>query len=216
VKPRLLDLFCGAGGAAMGYHRAGFEVVGVDIQPQPHYPFEFHQADAMTYPLDGFDAIHASPPCQAYSVLRRFTDGSYPALIEPVRERLKASGVPWVIENVVGAPLLNPVRLCGSSFGLRVWRHRLFEMTDPPTLVPTCSHYFHGLPLDVTGTGGPSRKPRVTPGGGLSRKPRDLAEARAAMGIDWMTRQELAEAVPPAFTEWIGHRLLAAIEDRAA
>lgn len=211
-KPRLLDLFCGAGGAAMGYHRAGFEVVGVDIKPQPHYPFEFHQADAMTWPLDGFDVIHASPPCQAYSTLRGFTDGSYPRLIGPTRDRLLPLGLPWVIENVVGSDLVAPIRLCGSSFGLRVWRHRLFEMSDPPVLVPTCSHYFHPEPLDVTGTGGPSSKPRTAPGGGLSRKPRSMAEAGAAMGIDWMTRPEISEAIPPAYTEWIGRQLLLAIQ----
>ena len=112
---RLLDLFCGAGGAAMGYHRAGFEVVGIDIAPQPNYPFEFVQADAMEFPLDGFDAIHASPPCQAYTAL---ATGKHPRLIEPMRERLASSGVPWVIENVVGAPLRQPVLLCGSMFGL--------------------------------------------------------------------------------------------------
>src|SRR3989304_1640190 len=106
-KPRLLDLFCGAGGAAMGYHRAGFEVVGVDINPQKHYPFEFHQADAMTYPLDGFDAIHASPPCQHYSVTKSAPncDGSkHPDLLPSTRARLLKQKAPWVVENVVGAP----------------------------------------------------------------------------------------------------------------
>ena len=202
----MLDLFCGAGGAAVGYARAGFDVVGVDIASQPHFPFEFHQADALTYPLDGFDVIHASPPCQAYSTLRGFTDGAYPRLIEPVRERL--IGRTYVIENVVGAPLHSPIRLCGSSFGLGVWRHRLFEMSDPPALVPPCSHYHHPLPIDVTGTGGISNRPRTAPGGGLSRKPRNLAEAGRVMGIDWMTRAELAEAIPPAYAEWIGAQIL--------
>ena len=118
-RRRLLDLFCGAGGAAVGYHRAGFDVVGVDIEPQPRYPFEFHQADAMTFPLDGFDVIHASPPCQAYTDLRRARAAST-ALIEPVRERSRF-GVPYVIENVEGAPLLDPIVLCGTMFpGLRV------------------------------------------------------------------------------------------------
>ena len=215
MRPRLLDLFCGAGGAAMGYHRAGFDVVGVDINPQPHYPFEFHQADAMTYPLDGFDAIHASPPCQAYSSLHGFNATEFPRLIDPTRNRLLAADVPYVIENVVGAPLIAPVRLCGSSFGLRVWRHRLFEMTNPPAIVPPCSHHEFPRPIDVTGTGGASGRPRTTPGGGLSRKPRNLAEARDAMGIDWMTRRELREAIPPAMTEWLGPFLLAAIEAAA-
>src|SRR4030043_482980 len=98
-RPRLLDLYCKAGGAAMGYHWAGFEVVGVDIEPQPHFPFEFHQADALTYPLDGFDAYHASPPCQGYSVCTpEHTKGNWPKLINPIRERLKATGKPYVIE----------------------------------------------------------------------------------------------------------------------
>ena len=221
MKPRLLDVFCGAGGAAMGYARAGFEVVGVDINPQPHYPFEFIKADAMAFNADWryafqFDAIHASPPCQAYSALHGLTKRNRPSLIEPVRELLQATGLPYVIENVVGAPLANPIRLCGSSFGLRVWRHRLFEMSDPPALVPTCSHFHHPKPLDVTGTGGPSSKPRSAPGGGISRKPSSMAEAGAAMGIDWMTRRELTEAIPPAYTEWIGRHLLASIQRSAA
>lgn len=215
MRPLLLDLFCGAGGAGKGYHDAGFDVVGVDIAPQPNYPFEFYQWDALTFPLDGFDAIHASPPCQSYSALSGLTTRDYPALIEPVRERLLAAGVPYVIENVIGAPLLAPIRLCGSSFGLRVWRHRLFEMSCPPAMVPPCSHEQHPEPLDVTGTGGPSSKPRTTPGGGLSRKPRGLEEAREAMGIDWMRRHELAEAVPPAMTEWIGAYLMAEVNARA-
>jgi DNA (cytosine-5)-methyltransferase 1 len=210
---RLLDLFCGAGGAAMGYHRAGFDVVGVDIHPQPHYPFEFHQDDATTFPLDGFDVIHASPPCQAYSATAHFSSSgtNHPMLVEPTRDRLVASGQPWVIENVVGAPLLSPVRLCGSSFGLRVWRHRLFEMSDPPAMVPPCSHYHHPEPLDVTGTGAASVRPRLS-GGGRSRKPAGVSQARAAMGIDWMSRRELAQAIPPAYTEWIGRQLIASLE----
>ncbi len=212
MRPRLLDLFCGAGGAAMGYHEAGFDVVGVDIEPQPNYPFEFLRADALTVSLDGFDAIHASPPCQAYSSLSGLTTTDYPRLIEPVRGRLATSGRPYVIENVVGAPLRAPVRLCGSSFGLRVWRHRLFEMSSPPLFVPPCSHAEFPLPLDVTGTGGPSSRPRSAPGGGLSRKPATLQEARDAMGIDWMSRRELADAIPPAYTRFIGGYLLAEVQ----
>src|SRR5678815_3968779 len=119
MKPRLLDLFCGAGGAAMGYHRAGFEVVGVDIKPQPHYPFEFHQADAMTFPLEGFDAIHASPPCQAFCDLKDMHNAKqHDNLLTPIRKRLAESGVPYVIENVRGAPLDGKLRLCGSMFDL--------------------------------------------------------------------------------------------------
>jgi DNA (cytosine-5)-methyltransferase 1 len=217
-RPMLLDLFCGAGGAAMGYHDAGFKVIGVDIEPQPNYPFDFIEADVMEFmprhkpggPFqDLFAAIHASPPCQSYSSLSGFTTTEYPALVEPVREILEESGLPYVIENVVGAPLKNPIRLCGSSFGLGVWRHRLFEMSSPPAMVPPCSHGLHPEPLDVTGTGGPSKKPRSKPGGGLSRKPRNLAQAREAMGVDWMTREELSESIPPAYTEFIGRHLLA-------
>ena len=130
-KPRLLDLFCGAGGAAMGYHRAGFEVVGVDIKPQPHFPFEFHQVDALTYTLDGFDAYHASPPCQRYSCAVNLHNNrdSHPDLIDIVRNILLKTGKHYVIENVPGSPLINPTQLCGSAFGLRVRRHRLFEIT---------------------------------------------------------------------------------------
>ena len=141
--PRLLDLFCCAGGAAKGYNQAGFDIVGVDITPQPNYPFPFVQADALQLDpkfLLSFDAVHASPPCQSYSVLAKRTGNgsSWPRLIEPVREMLVQSGLPYVIENVVGAPLLNPIQLCGTMFpGLRVLRHRLFEVNvevvPPPT-----------------------------------------------------------------------------------
>ncbi len=126
---RILGLFCGAGGAAMGLHRAGFEVVGVDIKPQKNYPFEFHQADAMTYPLGDFDAYWASPPCQGYGIMRHLPwlkDKEYPMLIGGVREMLMATGKPYIIENVKGAPL-DGNYLCGLMFGLRVFRHRVFE-----------------------------------------------------------------------------------------
>jgi hypothetical protein len=128
IRPRALDLFCGAGGASMGLHRAGFEVVGVDACPQPEYPFAFVQADALTFPLDGFAFVWASPPCQAFTAYKRRTDHVRPRrnLIPAVRARLAAAGVPYVIENVVGAPLRVPVMLCGSMFGLDVQRHRLF------------------------------------------------------------------------------------------
>lgn len=205
--PRLLDLFCGAGGAAMGYSRAGFdEIVGIDIANQPNYPFHFIKADALRPPvrLEDFDLIHASPPCQAYSSLRGLLGKGRPMLVERVRELL--DGHPYVIENVVGAPLRSPVQLCGSSFGLGVWRHRLFEASFP-MLTPACVHSLTPAPLDVTGTGGPSSKPRTSPGG-LSRKPANLAAARQAMGVDWMSRRELSESVPPPFTEYIGRQFL--------
>jgi DNA (cytosine-5)-methyltransferase 1 len=140
---RILDLFCGAGGCSMGYHRAGFEVVGVDVAPQPNYPFEFHQADALTFPLDGFDAIHASPPCQGYSLANNIHGrDDHPMLIADVRERLEATGLPYVIENVEGAKrhMRNFVTLCGLSLGCDVRRHRLFE-TNFPVMAPPCGDH---------------------------------------------------------------------------
>jgi DNA (cytosine-5)-methyltransferase 1 len=206
---KLLDLFCGAGGAAMGYHRAGFEVVGVDIKPQPHFPFRFIQADALRPPvrLEDFDVIHASPPCQFYSTTKSLHRAEYPDLVGRVRDLLRATGRPYVIENVPGAPLLQQASfavtdasraaLCGSSFGLPIWRHRWFE-SNIPLIGVACRHDLAPLPIDVTGTGGP---------GGRHRKPASLDEARRALGIDWMTRPELSEAIPPAYTEWIGTQI---------
>jgi DNA (cytosine-5)-methyltransferase 1 len=205
MKPRLLDLFSGAGGAAVGYHRAGFEVVGVDINPQPNYPYEFHQADALTYPLDGFDAIHASPPCQAFTAYRRRGDGvgdDYPDLIDPVRQRLQATGLPYVIENVAGAPLHNPARLCGSSFGLDVQRHRYFE-SNVTLLAPPCDHGWQ-TPRFPCATNRTNLRRTVEVG--VWRIP--LAVQQQAMGIDWMTLRELSEAIPPAYTECLGAQLL--------
>lgn len=201
---RALDLFCCAGGAGMGLHRAGFEVVGVDIRAQPNYPFEFHQADAVSFPLDGFDLIWASPPCQAHTTLQaRHQDREYPCFISAIRERLKGAGVPYVIENVVGAPLINPVMLCGSSFGLKVRRHRLFEASFPILELP-CAHAAQGRPIDVSGTGARRLGARTDGKGGNPNKPRNLTEAREAMGIDWMSRKEISQAIPPAYSEFIG------------
>lgn len=224
MKPRLLDLFCGAGGAAMGYHRAGFEVVGVDLNPQPHYPFRFIQADALEYverftdPLhgidDAFDAIHASPPCQAFSITGNLARGqgnkaSAVDLLTPSRPLLEATGLPYVIENVAGAPLVDPLQLCGSTFGLGVRRHRLFESNVYLAGAGPCRHQEQGRPVGVYG----SPNDDIPQGG---RTARNVAEAQAAMGIDWMPRwAELKESVPPAFTEHIGRQLLAALE-RAA
>jgi DNA (cytosine-5)-methyltransferase 1 len=224
-RPRLLDLFCGAGGAAMGYHRAGFDVVGVDINPQPHYPFEFHQADALTYPLDGFDAIHASPPCQTYSKsLRHLTKksiGKWEGLLEETRERL--AGTVHVIENVPGAPIadqaafwgLSGVMLCGSYFGLGIetpngWRevrrHRLFESSVSLTHSPGCRHRF--LSINPYNTLARHRD-------GLRQSEADRALI-VGMGIDWHTTADQGrEAIPPAYTEWIGAQLLRAIEAAA-
>ena len=217
MNPKLLDLFCGAGGAGMGYHRAGFEVVGVDIKPQPHYPFEFHQADALSFPISGFnrllgcfkpDVIHASPPCQAFCALRHlYPDKQYPELIDATRDLLVAWGGPYVIENVPGAPLINPIQLCGSSFGLRVRRHRIFESNIYLSSLQ-CDHKKQGQPIDVSGTGGRRINRRKDDHGGSTNKPRNIKEAQDAIGIDWMTRKELSQAIPPAYTEFIGKQLI--------
>ena len=217
-RPRLLDLFCGAGGAAMGYHRAGFEVVGVDIKPQPHYPFEFVQADALDFLNGGwfwerrmfgdpghgpFDAIHASPPCQAFTAYKRRPNhvGASPDLIGPTRELLEATGLPWVIENVPRAPLRNPVTLCGSMFGLDVRRHRLFE-TSWPLMVPPCNHAAqNGSYPQATNRANRRKTAEI----GVWRIP--LEDQQQAMGIDWMMLEELSEAIPPAYTEFIGKEL---------
>ena len=212
-KPRLLDLFCCAGGAAMGYSRAGFDIVGVDLHPQPRYPFEFIQADALKLDpafIASFDAIHASPPCQSYSDLAKRNGNAHewPRLVDPVREMLRRSGRPYVIENVEGAPLIDPIVLCGTMFkGLRVLRHRLFE-TDVPILVPP--HGKHPLchTLDKRKSHyGKTDDMRdfvsVNGGGNCS-----VAAARDAMGINWMNKGELNEAIPPAYTEFIGRHLV--------
>jgi DNA (cytosine-5)-methyltransferase 1 len=201
-KPRVLDLFCKAGGAGFGYDLAGFDVVGVDHEPQPHYPFEFILADALTFPLHGFDLIHASPVCKGYSATAVLNDVEHPRQVEAVRQRLAASRIPYVIENVDGAPLRDPVVLCGAMFaGLRTYRHRLFEASFP---VPQPPEPVHAAPLAKMG------RP-VRPGewiqvvGHFS----DVAAARTAMGIPWMTRDELAQAIPPAYTRHVGLAALA-------
>jgi DNA (cytosine-5)-methyltransferase 1 len=223
-KPRLLDLFCGAGGAAMGYHRAGFEVVGMDIKPQAHYPFEFWQLDALLllahpgswgfYPLSQFDAIHASPPCQGYANLGNDT---HPRLIAPVRELLRATGLPYVIENIQDAkPFMEaPAVLCGSSFGLHVRRHRLFESSKLLMAPGPCQHAAQG---EIRGYYGKPGWLCWTPGAAaIQKKGRrpllrgSVGKAPADMGIDWMTWDELREAIPPAYTEWIGKQLMAAL-----
>lgn len=208
MRPRLLDLFCGAGGAAMGYRRAGFEVVGVDIKPQPHYPFWFVQGDALKVEFDDFDAIHASPPCQAHSALRHlYPEKDYECFIDRIRERLIASRRPYVIENVPGAPLRNYITLCGSSFGLRVRRHRIFE-SNVPLKSKSCNHKGQGRPIDVSGTGGQRINRRENDHGGNTNKPRNIEEARSAIGIDWADRYGISQAIPPAYTEWIGRQLI--------
>ena len=192
----------------MGYHLAGFDIVGVDKDPQPNYPFEFHQMDAMTYPLDGFDAIHASPPCQSFTAYRRKGYGvgeGYPDLVASTRERLMAAGAPWVIENVPGAPLNSPAILCGSMFGLEVRRHRLFE-TSFPLLAPSCTHHLQ-LGDFPQATNRANR--RKTCEIGVWRIPLEVQQR--AMGIDWMTLEELSQAIPPAYTEFIGRSIMESI-----
>lgn len=210
-KPRLLDLFCGAGGCSVGYARAGFEIVGVDINQQKNYPFEFHQADAMTYPLDGFDVIHASPPCQAYSKLKALHPeraGSYPDLVALTRDRLVQSKALWVMENVPGAPIYRTIMLCGSMFGLstgpnQLRRHRLFE-SNVMLLAPSCQHT--AIAVGVFGHGSnQTRKNKKGQWRGLQANKQQAVEA---MGIDWMTHKELSQAIPPAYTEHIGRLLL--------
>ena len=243
---RLLDLFCGAGGAAMGYHRAGFdEIVGVDNRPQKNYPFEFAQADAMTYPLDGFDAIHASPPCQKFTALRTMHNAKpHIDLLTPTMARLDGVTVPWVAENVMGAPMRAAIRLCGTSFGLgtgtaELRRHRYFELTGFRCFAPPCAHYSRSLVIGVYGGHGRDRRRTVgvygdgngrdyrkhpatvgVYGGAGGASVRDgtqqfsTAQRAEAMGIDWMTGDELSQAIPPAYTEYIGRALLASMEPR--
>lgn len=215
--PRLLDLFCCAGGAGKGYADAGFEVVGVDIEPQPNYPFEFHQGDALEYLSEHgheFDVIHASPPCQAYSTVsgkaRKHHGAEYPDLVAPTRRLLRALGKPYVIENVVNAPLIDPVMLCGSSFGLDVRRHRLFETSFPLT-VPPCDHAwqtprFRSLDSRMVKAG---RLASVVGVHGNCNYAGEFELRCKAMGVDWMTNAELTQAVPPAYTHYIGRQLLA-------
>ncbi len=218
-KPRLLDLFCGAGGATRGYQLAGFHVTGVDVNPQPNYcGDEFHQADAITFPLDGFDAIHASPPCQHFTKYRNrvkdITD-RYENLLEPTRERLATFDGPTVIENVEGAPLVDPVMICGTMFDppMEIQRHRLFEVNfhcNPPDW--PCRHKLNGPGRYPGGNiarrrGGPRSTPtRRTVEIGTWSIP--LAVQQRVMGdVGWMTLRELSESIPPAYTEHLGRQL---------
>ena len=212
-KPKLLDLFCGAGGAGKGYHDAGFSVVGVDIEPQPNFPFEFIQSDALALDpsfLRGFDVVHASPPCQAYSVLAKRTGCGHrwPKLVAQVREQLAQCGKLTVIENVPGSPLIDPIVLCGTMFPeLRVVRHRLFEVNFPVAVPP---HRKHPLVHTLD-----KRKPHygktddmvayvsITGGGNCS-----IRAARDAMKIDWMTKNEMNQSIPPAYARHIGKAAL--------
>lgn len=229
-RPKLLDLFCLAGGATRGYQMAGFHVTGVDIVASPNYcGDEFHQADALTFPLDGFDAIHASPPCQGYSRMRHLPwlkDREYPLLIDPVRERLQEWGGPWVIENVEDAPLqraaglfgVHGVLLCGTMFGLGVYRHRPFESS---VILPQPAHPRHQAVIQrwrmLDGRADVRRGITAwQENGGVGGHMANIDRVRQAMGIDWMTGSELSQAIPPAYTAFIGEQLRAVVEARAA
>jgi len=232
-KPSLLDLFSGGGGAARGYQRAGFCVLGVDLEAQPRYiGCRFLQADALEYLAkhsQEYDAIHASPPCQAYTSLRKMWNSKqHPDLVSLTWERLKATGVPWVMENVVGAPFGAPIILCGSMFrlgceGAELRRHRLFETSFPLMSPSACVHGWSGKAAETIGVyghaGGYSLRQRyatigVYGGHGRDRRRRkngqhfSTALRAEAMGIDWMTGAELSQAIPPAYTTWIGRMLL--------
>lgn len=215
TRPRLLDLYCGAGGAAMGYHLAGFEVEGVDINPQPHYPFTFHLADALTFPLEGYAAIHASPPCQLFT--RKPSEWGrprthwldHPDLVGATRKRLQGSGVPWVLENVLGAGLDAQLLLCGTHFGLPLLKHRLFEANWPLPFPPASCNHHAAVYNPWEGEGRSAEAFRLAQGtpwiptsGGSSRK----------AGVTG----DLYNAIPPAYTEWIGRAMLELIPPRPA
>jgi DNA (cytosine-5)-methyltransferase 1 len=216
-RPVLLDLFCGAGGASVGYARAGFDVWGVDREYHKDYPYRQTVADAMHVLadrgfLDLFDVVHASPPCQENTRAQHLRNaqgkqvGEHGGdLLGPVREALKAWGGVYVLENVPGAPMRPDVLLCGSSFGLAVRRHRWFESNAALGLIPPCVHPYQGRPVGVYG----SLADDIPKGG---RTARTLAEASEAMGIDWMRWADLKEALPPVYTEYIGQQLLTALE----
>lgn len=205
-KLKLLDLFCCGGGAGKGYHDAGFEVTGIDINPQPKYPFEFIQADAIEYLINNhhkFDVIHASPPCQnntKSTKVHKAAGKVYECFIERVRNELIKIGKPFVIENTMDAPLIEPVTLCGSMFGLKTYRHRLFE-----------SNFKINVPVHPV---------HVAKNTKMGRKPVDgefiqvvghfsgVKFAQKAMGIDWLGQKELAQAIPPAYSEFIGKQII--------
>jgi DNA (cytosine-5)-methyltransferase 1 len=256
-RPRLLDLFCGAGGCSAGYHRAGFDVVGVDLDPLAlaNYPYPCLRADAMdvlagkpiddgglippargvelardgTLDLDTFDVIHASPPCQDYSITRHSHDHEYPRLVEPLLEWFNSSTWPgvWVIENVVGAPLPDPVLLCGSEWPLaardvdgrelRLRRHRLFSSNIPLTRYGVCGCVEDRRLNRIGGVygGGSYDRAHDNPRPGRGGYTPDLRIRAALLGIEWfMTGDQLAEAIPPAYTEHLGRQILDHLQRR--
>ena len=206
---KLLDLFCGAGGASAGYARANFDVTGIDIKHGKRYPFTYIRGDVRDYLhlefLSQFDVIAASPPCQTHSITQHLRNAQGKStskidMIPETRTALMASGKPYIIENVEGSPLINPIKVCGSSFGLKVRRHRLFESNL--TLTGTnCRHKQQGKPVGIYG----SMRDEI-PNGGHTAK--TMAQANDAMGIDWMIWGELVESIPPAYTEFIGRQVM--------
>lgn len=202
---RLLDLFCGGGGCSVGYAQSGFEVVGVDHVPQPDYPFEFILADATTFPFDGFDVVHASPPCQKFTPASSRSERIHGDLLTPMLQRFRDSGVLWVLENVPQAPMpAGSVKLCGSAFGLAVRRHRLFA-SAVPLRGSGCRHKEQGKAVGVYGNGGAWTRTRP---GGAGTKVVGVEAARA-LGVDWCRKQAtLAQMIPPAYAEFIGRQLL--------
>jgi DNA (cytosine-5)-methyltransferase 1 len=199
----LLDVFCGAGGASWGYVQAGFDVVGVDHLPQPNFPFDFIKADALEYiALHGYryDAIHASPPCQKWTEAQHFQRREHPDLITPLRPLLRSTGKPYVIENVPNAPLKQPVLLCGRMFDLNLYRHRLFESNIPLDQPVHPKHHQRVVPV-----GRPWQDGDVT---AIVGHFSNVQAARRVMGIEWMNRDELAQAIPPAYATFIGKQLL--------
>jgi DNA (cytosine-5)-methyltransferase 1 len=226
VKPLLLDTFCGAGGCSVGYHRAGFDVVGVDHLPQKNYPFPFILGDVLDvlarliageailasdgrwYTLDDFVAASASPPCQEYSPTKWLHGKSYPDLVAATRELLQQVGKPYVIENVPGAPLENYLILCGTMFGLGVIRHRWFECSPQIMMSPMACHHYGKMGKSKGEYHTLDKSDLITcVGHNFQAK-----SGRIAMGIDWMTRDELSQAIPPAYTEWLGRQLLEVLE----
>jgi DNA (cytosine-5)-methyltransferase 1 len=212
-KPKLLDLFCGAGGASMGYAMAGFDVTGIDVKHGKRYPYNYIRGDVRDYLnvefLSQFDVIAASPPCQTFSATQHLRNAQGKGttkvnMIPEVRAALIASGKPYVIENVPGAPLINPIQLCGSGFGLKVRRHRLFE-SNMSLVGNKCDHKSQGKPVGIYG----SMRDEI-PNGGHTAKTMD--EANQAMGISHMIWGELVESIPPAYTELIGRQLYTLVD----